>query len=264
MTEPWDATSYHRISDPQYAWGLRVLERASLRGDEHVLDAGCGTGRLTAELAARVSAGFVVGADLSPDMLVAADATLSRDVAPRGSGSWALVRASLVELPFRGAFDLVFSTATFHWIRDHPALFASVRGALRPGGRLEAQCGGGPNLARLHARARALGATEPFRAHLDDWVDPWEFADAATTERRLRAAGFARVSCWLEARPTSFPGAAAFREFLQTVVLRTFLARLPAPALRESFLDDMTQAAARDDPSFTLDYWRLNISAARD
>ena len=264
MTEHWDATSYHRISDPQFAWGLRVLDRVPWRGGEQVLDAGCGTGRLTSELAARVPAGFVVGADLSADMLAGAAATLSHAAAPDQGRRWALVRASLVELPFHAAFDVVFSTATFHWIRDHPRLFASVRDALRPGGRLVAQCGGGPNLAVLHARARALGATEPFRAHLADWVDPWEFADAALTERRLRDAGFSRVSCWLEARPTSFPGTTEFREFVQTVVLRTFLARLPTTVLRETFLDGMIEAAAHDDPPFTLDYWRLNISAARD
>lgn len=264
MTEAWDAASYHRVSDPQFEWGLRVLERVRLDGSEHVLDAGCGSGRITAEITARVPAGFVIGVDLSPDMLAAAAATLRRDAASPGAHRVALVRASLVALPFRAAFDVVFSTATFHWIRDHPRLFASIHDVLRPGGRLEAQCGGGPNLARLHDRARALGEEEPYRPYLHEWADPWEFADAATTERRLREVGFSRISCWLEARPTPFPDAARYREFVRTVVLRTFLARLPTPALRDGFLDAMTDAAAGDDPPLTLDYWRLNISARRD
>lgn len=263
MTEQWDAAAYHRLSDPQFAWGMRVLERIAFDGDERVLDAGCGSGRLTAELSARVRAGFVVGADLSEPMVHRAAATMAQAATAAG-GAWAVVCADLVALPFREAFDVVFSTATFHWVRDHPKLFAGLRAVLRPGGRLEAQCGGGPNLARLLDRARALSAEEPWRGAHDGWVETWEFADVATTEARLRDAGFSRVRCWLEAQPTAFPSAEVYRDFLRTVVLRTFLARLREPALRDRFLDVLTDAARHDDPPLTLDYWRLNISAARE
>jgi trans-aconitate 2-methyltransferase len=265
MTEPgardrrpkeWNASAYHVLSEPQFAWGLRVLERVRLTGSERVLDAGCGSGRLTAVIASRLERGFVVGCDLSENMSRAAVKSLGNS-----SGS-AVVSADLSTLPFRGAFDLIFSTATFHWVRDHDRLFAELRAALRSAGRLEAQCGGGPNLAAIHARADALAAMEPFRVHFAEWEEPWLFASPEETATRLERAGFTAIECWLEHAPTSFPDADRFGAFVESVVMRPYLARLADATLRREFLDEIIAEAAGDNPAFTLDYWRLNISAA--
>jgi trans-aconitate 2-methyltransferase len=250
----WNAAAYHVVSEPQFAWGLRVLERLSLDGDEHVLDAGCGSGRLTKELASRVPDGLIVGCDLSENMTRAAAQTLGTSAAP-------VVCADLTALPFRGAFDAVFSTATFHWIHDHDRLFAELRGALRGRGRLEAQSGGGPNLAAVHARADALASLPAFRPHFATWREPWHFPTAEDTDACLRRAGFANARCWLERAPTTFADAERYRAFIEAVVMRPYLARISDPELRAKFLERLVGAAAGDDPPFTLDYWRLNISA---
>lgn len=250
----WNASAYHALSEPQFLWGMRVLERISFGGDERVLDAGCGSGRLTKELTRKIPRGFVVGCDLSANMTHAAANTL-------GTTRNAAVTADLTWIPFHHAFDLVFSTATFHWVRDHDRLFAELRQALRHGGRLEAQCGGGPNLAEVHARAEKLVSEPPFRLHFAGWQDPWLFASPHETEARLLRAGFKTAVCSLEHAPTEFPNAELYRAFLEAVVMRPFLARLPTSDLRALFLDTMVHAAAADDPPYTLDYWRLNISA---
>ena len=252
----WNASAYHVLSEPQFAWGLRVLERVRLTGRERVLDAGCGSGRVTAAIASRLEHGFVAGCDLSENMARAAAKSLG------GEPATAFVCADLSTLPFRGVFDLIFSTATFHWIRDHDRLFAELRTALGTRGRLEAQCGGGPNLAVIHERADALAARAPFRAHFATWEEPWLFASSEETTRRLEMAGFTAIECWLEHAPTSFPDADRFGAFIESVVMRPYLARLPDPTLRREFLDAIIALAAGDDPAFTLDYWRLNISAA--
>ena len=252
----WDASAYHVLSEPQFAWALRVLERVRLTGDERVLDAGCGSGRVTATIASRLERGFVVGCDLSENMSRTAGKSL-------GSGpARAVVCADLSMLPFRGVFDLIFSTATFHWIRDHDQLFGELRSALSARGRLEAQCGGGPNLATIHTRADALAATEPFRAYFTEWEEPWLFASPGETTARLERAGFRTIDCWLERAPTSFPDGERFGAFIESVVMRPYLARLPDPTLRRAFVHAIVARAAEDDPAFTLDYWRLNISAA--
>ena len=256
LPKEWNASAYHALSGPQFAWGLRVLERVRLTGRERVLDAGCGSGRVTAAIASRLERGFVVGCDLSENMTRAAATSLG------GEPATAVVCADLLMLPFRGVFDLIFSTATFHWIRDYDRLFAELRAALGTGGRLEAQCGGGPNLAAIHARADAVAATEPFRAHFATWEEPWLFATPEETTRRLARAGFTAIDCWLEHAPTTFPDAERFGAFIESVVMRPYLARLPDPSLRREFLDAIIALAAGDDPAFTLDYWRLNISAA--
>ena len=250
----WNAAAYHVLSEPQFAWGLRVLQRVSLTGEEQVLDAGCGSGRLTRELAGRMTKGFVVACDLSENMTRKAAQTLG-DV-PFHS----VVCGDLTAIPFRGAFDLIFSTATFHWIRNHDLLFRELRKALREGGRLEAQCGGGPNLTSIHTRANALRKEEPFRRYFVDWKDPWYFALPAETDARLLRAGFVNSHCWMEHAPTPFPDAEQFRTFIQTVVMRPYLLPLPSE-LQDRFLESVVSDAAKDDPPFTLDYWRLNISA---
>jgi trans-aconitate 2-methyltransferase len=253
----WNAERYHDLSSPQQAWGRRVLERLPLSGNEDVLDLGCGTGRITQELRRRLPHGRLVGADRSENMVETAAAYLRRDAL----STW-VVRADGAALPFRRAFDAVFSTATFHWILDHSALFGSIVTALKPGGRLVAQCGGGANLAVLRGRADRLRSTPRIAPWFDDWPEPWYYADIESTTRRLAAAGFVEIDVSLEEAPTSFEGPAPFQEFIATVCVRPYLDRLPADE-RKIFLNELTIAAAADSPAFTLDYWRLNISARR-
>jgi trans-aconitate 2-methyltransferase len=253
----WNAERYHQISSPQQAWGRRVLERLPLAGGERVLDLGCGTGRVTAEIHRRLPDGYLVGADRSGAMVEAASQWLAEHA--RGA---AVVQADGAALPFRRAFDAVFSGATFHWILDHAALFRSIITALKPGGRLAAQCGGAGNLAVLRARADRLRQDPRFAGFYDQWIEPWYYADVDSTRRRLAAAGFVDIDVNLEEAPTPFDGAEPFQDFIATVCVRHHLEPLP-PRERKLFLAELTMAAAADTPAFTLDYWRLNISARR-
>ncbi len=255
----WDAQTYHRISEPQFEWGRKVLARLPLAGDETVMDAGCGTGRLTALLLERLPRGRVLAVDQSASMLATARELLS----PRFPGRVEFLETDLAALDLDRACDAVFSTATFHWVPDHDRLFARLFRALRPGGRLVAQCGGGENLRRLHERARALRAAPELARYFGSWREPWYFADHEGTAARLGAAGFAGVQTSLEPAPTRFPDAAAFRTFVERVVLHPVLARIPEAGLRERFLDALVESARQDRPPFELDYWRLNLSARR-
>jgi trans-aconitate 2-methyltransferase len=262
MTAPtadWDGTAYHRLSEPQFAWGLAVLARLDLRGDETVVDAGCGSGRLTAALLDRLPGGRVIAVDVSESMLAVAE----RELRPRYGSRVELLCADLLDLELDRAADVVFSTATFHWVLDHPRLFQVLHGALRPGGRLLAQCGGGANLRQLKARAGRLVEAPALRPWFEGWSPPWEYAGAETTRQRLDQAGFVAVATSVEPAPTVLEDAATYRAFLATVILRPYLARIPDPALREQLLDRMTEEGGDDDPPFSLDYWRLNMAARR-
>ena len=129
----WDGASYDRVSGPMEALGRDVLERLELVGDETVLDAGCGSGRITEALIERLPRGRAIAVDQSPSMVEAAKQRLGPDADVRV--------VDLLELDLDEPVDAVLSTATFHWIADHDLLFKRLRSALRPAGRLVAQCG---------------------------------------------------------------------------------------------------------------------------
>jgi trans-aconitate methyltransferase len=249
----WDAATYHRVSDPQWAWGLRVLDRLSPAGGERILDIGCGTGRLTAEIRTRVPSTHIIGLDRSWTMVREASRVQQRAIG--------FVYADATCLPFEPRFDAVFSTATFHWIADHDRLFGEIHRVLVPGGRLVAQAGGGPNLARLYGRTAALARGE-FAPYFERWTDPWFFASVEETHARLKRTGFTDADVWLESTPTLMPGAEAFTEFIAAVCLRHQLACVPVERHAE-YLRSITGQAAADDPPFMLDYWRLNIDARK-
>jgi trans-aconitate 2-methyltransferase len=260
----WDAAKYHRISDPQLAWGRAVVAKLAPLSGERILDVGCGTGRLTEEIAAGSSAA-VVGIDASAAMLAEA----SRRARPRGQTLVAGLRTSPTyvqgdgaALPFAAAFDAVFSNATFHWVSDHDRLFQSIHGALKPRGRLVAQCGGAGNLRQLYGRARLLMANPRYASYFVGWTAPVRFEGIDATEHRLQAAGFTGIDVTLVAAPTRFDAPEKFAEFVASVCLRHELARLP-PDRRDPFIDELTIMAAFDDPALTLDYWRLNIAARK-
>ena len=255
----WNAHSYHQVSTPQFDWGTAVLERLPLAGDEVVFDIGCGTGRLTEKLLERLPRGRVVAIDLSFNMLETASSFLR----PKFGHRVQLVMADASLLPAVGTADAIFSTATFHWVLDHPRLFRGLHASLKPGGRIVAQCGGGPNIARLHDRAATLMREPRFAPYFTSWQEPWEFADAETTARRLEEAGFNEVGTSLVPAPVVQPDANAFRTFITTVICRPHLAHLADPVLHESFVERLTEWAAADNPPFELDYWRLNFEGKR-
>ena len=244
-TGDWNATKYDRVADPQTHWGAEVLERLPLQGDETVLDAGCGTGRVTELLLARLPRGRVVALDASAAMLVQARQRLA------GFGD----RVTYIEadlgrpLPIDQPVDAVLSTATFHWVMDHDALFENLAAVLKPGGWLVAQCGGFGNIATMLRVAREVNPSFR-RVH--------NFQTPEGTTARLQASGFDEVSTWLSEAPTRFDPGAPFETFLETVCLRTFLDELPADE-REPFV----RAVAARMPEPVLDYVRLSITARR-
>jgi trans-aconitate 2-methyltransferase len=243
----WSGAEYDRLSTPMEAMGREVLERLPLEGSETVIDAGCGSGRVTEALIARLPDGRVVGVDASASMI---------DAARERLGDRAELHvADLATFDLGIQADAILSTATFHWITDHDALFARLRAHLRDGGRLVAQCGGQGNIASVHAAAREAMASDPFAPHFAGWQGPWNFATPQDTERRLDGAGFAEARAWLQPRPVTPDDAHAY---LSEINLGAHLGRLP-DELKSAFVDDVIERLG--GAPITIDYVRLNIDA---
>ena len=256
----WDAAEYEVLSGPQTGWGLallgRVLGERPLGGDESAIDAGCGTGRVTEMLLERLPSGDVLAVDASEAM---AEAASRRFV---GDGRVRVERADLLQLEVEEPVDLIISTATFHWIKDHQRLFRRLAQALKPGGRLVAQCGGAGNISRVTRATEEVMGEGRFRDRFEGWEDTKEYADPETTRERLEAAGFEEIQTWLHEEPTRFDSVEDLARYLRTVVLRLHLERLPERDQGPFTEAVAARVAAVEDPP-VMDYVRLNMLAVR-
>jgi len=241
MPREWDADAYDTLPIPMTGWGRAVVDRLALRGDERVLDAGCGTGHVTAYLLQRLPVGSVVALDGSASMLEAARTRL-----PSGRVTF-LLHDLLEPIPI-DPVDAAVSTATFHWVPDHDRLFANLAAVMRPGATLEAQCGGAGNIANVTRALAELGI---------DLERDKNFADPQTTEERLGRAGFVDVRCWLTDEPTYLP-AEDLPRYLRTICMGAVVEGLPA---EESDRLIAEVAVRLQEPR--IDYVRLNIAARR-
>lgn len=242
MTRDWDAAAYDRLPIPMTRWGEIALGRLALTGDERVLDAGCGTGRVTELLRRRLPRGRIVALDGSASMIERARERL-------GDDRVTYVVADLARtLPMGERFDAVLSTATFHWVLDHEALFRNLATVMRPGAQLVAQCGGRGNIASIEGALHAMGEDLAGRKH---------YADPASTRRRLHAAGFTDVATWLQTEPTRI-AASDLEAYLGAICLGDHVA-----TMRDDERARFVHEVAERMPEPAIDYVRLNITAHR-
>jgi trans-aconitate 2-methyltransferase len=243
----WDASTYDRVSDPMTKWGSDVLARLELAGTETVLDVGCGTGRVTEMLLERLPRGRVVALDASSSMLELARRRLERYGARLSTVEADVLTLDAGRLGGWAPVDAVLSTATFHWVLDHDALFRTLASVMAPGAQLVAQCGAAGNITRLLDAVRSAGYER---------VGLWLYPTPEDTLARLERAGFADAEVWTHPEPTRIEPRAELEAYLETVCLRSHVASLPE-AEREHFIAAV--ADAMGEP--VIDYVRLNIVA---
>jgi trans-aconitate 2-methyltransferase len=236
----WNASSYDKVAAPMTERGTELVDGLELRGDERVLDAGCGTGRVTERLLERLPDGEVVALDGSQAMLDVARERLGDD------------RVTYVHADLGGPldlepFDVVVSTSTFHWVLDHDALFQGLFDVLKPGGVLRAECGGEGNIANVVRALEAVGVHESGK----------HFAGVEETVSRLERLGFEDAWADLTPRPAQLTGD-GLEEYLVTVVLGEHVERL-GPEAGRALVRDVV--ARLDEP--VIEYVRLNLGARR-
>jgi trans-aconitate 2-methyltransferase len=253
----WDSDAYDKLSDPQFGWGAKLIESLPLRGNETLLDGGCGSGRLTAELLKRLPHGRVIAIDASENMLKTARERLRNDL-----DRVELRHADLTDFTLPKPVDGIFSNAVFHWVPDHSAMFRSLFAALKPKGWLVAQFGGGGNLNKLKSRVSFMRNDEPFRRYLEKFDEVAHYEPVAPTVARMKEAGFTDIEAALHPEPATFSDATVYKNFIRSVNLHRYVAKFP-PEVEEDFVERLAAMASKDDPPYTLDYVRLTVRATR-
>jgi trans-aconitate 2-methyltransferase len=226
----WDAADYAANSVIQQSWARELIARFNLRGDEHILDIGCGDGKVTAEIANAVPRGFVAGIDASAEMIGFARDKFSAKEFPHLK--FHIMDARKIELD--GRFDLIFSNAALHWMDDHPAVLRGASAVLKPGGRLVVSCGGTGNAQDVFVALRPEMRLERWREFFRSMPRPYFFYSPTDYEQWLPKSGFTVRRLQLVPKDATYPGVEGFAAWLRTTWL-PYVQQVPEN-LRERFI----------------------------
>lgn len=288
----WDARTYDQVSRlVQYRWGQQVLEWRKWRGDEIVMDAGCGSGLLTRRLAKRVPRGKVYAVDIDSNMIKRAKNNL------QFFDNVEIIQSSFTDIRIPRKLDVVFSNSALHWIQDHKKVFQKFWEMLHPinvssdnndisissndnnnsesNGQLLIQCGGDGNLQRIISMLERITHLDQFKEYFTDWNQPWYFAKPDDTYKLLQETGYVNARVFSSSDQVILPNRRVYSKFVKTVVLKSYLEHLSRDndhpdidKLKKLFLDVFLGEVEKcgnnnSSASWFLDFVRLNIIAQR-
>ncbi len=256
MSFEFDAKQYERASTHQKEWGNRLIEELELSGTERILDLGCGDGALTAELARRVPEGSVLGMDASAAMIERAR--------QRALPHLAFARQDINALDFDGEYDVVFSNAALHWVKDHVRLLANVYRALRPGGIARFNFGGDGNCRYLLAVLREVMAQPEFRRHFVFFDLPWFMPTVDAYRDLLAQSPFREAKVWEENADRFFPDAQAITQWIDQPSLVPFLPSVASEDrqdFRDAVVEKMLAVTRQPDGTYFETFRRINVLA---
>lgn len=255
----WNAEVYDRIGTPMRGWAQAVIDDLQLQGDEVVLDAGCGAGKVTLDLFEKLPNGRIYALDHSSEMIEKIRAVVEE----RGIDRIIVMQADLSDFALPEQVNVVFSNSTLHWIHNDDGLFGSLFRATKPGGRLRAQCGGGHIFAKLMPATDAVRAREPFAEHFAGTDDTKNYRTVDGAVRAMERNGWADARARVFDAPVQFPDEDAAALYLRTIILRDHVRHLPE-GLQDMFVRAVvSEYVDRHGPPFTADYVRLDLWATK-
>lgn len=259
MAHDFQGDKYRIASAHQQEWGQRLIASLCLRGDEQILDLGCGDGRLTAMLAAIVPQGKVTGIDASPGMLAAAQQIECSNLTFR--------LQDIEQISFRQEFDVIVSNAALHWVSDHHALLANVYQALKPGGIVRFNFAGNGNCRTLISMLQEVIALPQYRRYFADFTWPWYMPSVKNYRQLAIASPFCDLRVWEENADRYFPDTDTMIGWIDQPSLVPFLPRVPEvdrSAFREMVVERMIVATQQADGQYFETFRRVNLSARKE
>jgi trans-aconitate 2-methyltransferase len=227
----WSAADYASNSVVQQTWARELIAKLKLRGDERILDVGCGDGKITAEIARAIPNGTAVGVDASPQMIEFAGKTFPVSKIP--NLEFHVMDARKIQ--FLRKFDLVFSNAALHWVDDHQAFLRGAASVLKPGGRLIVSCGGKGNAHDVFLALRPEMRLKRWREFFRKMEASYFFHSPEEYQKWLPRFGFKTRSIKLAPKDATYQGRAGFATWLRTTWL-PYTQRVPEE-VREEFIE---------------------------
>jgi len=259
MAHEFDGKKYETASSHQKEWGAQLIAELALRGNERVLDLGCGDGALTLRLAELLPRGEVVGIDASQGMIDAAR--------PKECDNLHFVLMDIDDLAFGGRFDLIFSNAALHWVKDHGRLLRNAHRALAAGGRLRFNFAGDGNCAHFFKVVREAMALPEFSAAFAGFAWPWSMPAVDEYTALIESSGLFAARVWGENADRHFPNEAAMIQWIDQPSLVPFLPQLTAERDRASFralvVRRMIEETKEGDGRCFETFRRINVLAIK-
>ena len=258
MVHEFDGRKYEKASAHQREWGARLISELSLKGDEHILDLGCGDGANTARMAELVPRGRVVGIDASRGMIEVAK--------PKETDNLRFILMDINALEFVDEFDVVYSNATLHWVKDHRLLLKNAHRALRNDGVLRFNFAGDGNCAHFFKVVRNAMQSEPFRSCFADFSWPWYMPSIEEYSRLVGEGELRECRVWGENADRFFPTVEALVAWIDQPSLVPFLSFLPESrkaAFRDHVVEEMIDETRRDDGRCFETFRRINLFAKK-
>ena len=255
MAFEFDGEKYKLASNQQKAWGKKLISELEFEGGERILDLGCGDGVLTAELAKFVPDGFVLGIDASESMIETA----------RKDHAGANVRFELLDInaiDFESEFDLVFSNATLHWVKDHRKLLRNVFKALKNRGAARFQFAGDGNCSNLIRIVQAVMSAKDYASYFLEFDWPWYMPAVKEYQALLDEIAFAEKRVWIENADTYFVSAEAMTKWIDQPSLVPFLgcvAKKDRQRFRDAVVGRMIKETLQDDGTYFETFSRINV-----
>jgi trans-aconitate 2-methyltransferase len=253
----FDPKKYLQASGHQKDWGNRLIDELHLKGDEKILDLGCGEGALTARLASLVPKGGAVGIDSSGQMIMAAQDLETPNLK--------FLCRDIDDLDFVDGFDIVFSNAALHWVLDHDLLLRNVHRALRPGGIARFNFAGDGNCSNFFATVRGLMSGPKYSRYFEHFTWPWYMPTVGAYEDKVRSTGLFDSQVWGEFADRSFTatGLIGWIEQPSIVPLLEQIASDDKQSFRDDVVARMLDRTKRTDGTYFETFRRINLLARK-
>lgn len=229
----WDAKEYQNNSGPQKIWAEELISKLELKGNEKVLDIGCGDGKITAEIATKLKEGSIVGIDNSKEMIDLAIENFPVNVYKNLS----FILCDAKKLNFDNEFDIVFSNATFHWIKNHIVLLSRIKKALKKSGIILIQMGGTGNAKELIGIINTIKAGPKWKDYFLSFKFPWSFYGTKRYKTWLESKGFKIIYIKLINKDAALNGTEELKNWVRAWCI-PYTSRVPEE-IRDYFLDDI-------------------------
>jgi trans-aconitate methyltransferase len=228
MSEQWKASDYAANSKGQAVWAQELISKIELNGNESILDIGCGDGKITNTLSCLTS-GEVVGIDFSSEMIAYAKTTFSKPT---------FMQMDAQALSFSERFDVVFSNAALHWVKDHKAVLEGIYKVLKPKGRAILQMGGAGNGEKVFEAFHKI--LPNYAVYFERFETPYTFYSTKTYEGLLSDMHFSTHQAYLVFKDMVHENLKAFRGWLETTWF-PFINPVPSEK-KEAFLESWIEA----------------------